>query len=118
MTTRQSFAVNQPTRFRFGNGSISQLAEVVRECGGSKALVVLDSGLQAAGLAEKITAPLKDQGIPFLVFDQISQEPILALADKGLELARDFGADCVIGAGGRVRHGCWQSRGYPVDQWR
>ena len=100
MTTRQSFAVNQPTRYRFGNGSISQLAELVRECGGSKVFVTLDPGLKAAGLAEKILAPLEQEGIPYLVFDQISQEPGLTLADKGLELARDFGADCVIGAGG------------------
>ncbi len=75
MTTRQSFAVNQPTRFRFGNGSISQLAEVVRECGGSKAFVVLDPGLKGAGLADKITEPLEKDGIPFAVFDEISQEP-------------------------------------------
>jgi alcohol dehydrogenase class IV len=100
MTTRQSFAVNQPTRFRFGNGSISQLAEVVRECGGSKAFVVLDPGLKAAGLAEKITEPLKRDGVLFQVFDQITQEPGLSLADKALELAIEFGADCVIGAGG------------------
>jgi len=100
MTTRQSFAVNQPTRFRFGNGSISQLAEVVRECGGSKAFVVLDPGLKGAGLADKITEPLEKDGIPFAIFDEISQEPGLTLADKAQELARQFGADCVIGAGG------------------
>ncbi|MEJ2690792.1 MAG: iron-containing alcohol dehydrogenase [Deltaproteobacteria bacterium] len=100
MTTRQSFAVNQPTRFRFGNGSISQLAEVVRECGGSKAFVVLDPGLKVTGLAEKITEPLKRDGISFMVFDQVSQEPGLSLADEALKQAREFGADCVIGAGG------------------
>lgn len=100
MTTSLSFAVNQPTRFRFGNGSISQLAEVVRECGGSKAFIVLDPGLKATGLAEKITEPLERAGLQFTVFDEVSGEPGLTLADRALGLAKEFGADCVIGAGG------------------
>jgi len=100
MTTRQSFTVTQPTRIHFGCGSIKGLAEVVRQCGGTKAFVAIDPGLKGAGLAERITALLKEAGLPYTVFDAISQEPGLKVADRGLKLAKKFGADCVIGAGG------------------
>jgi alcohol dehydrogenase class IV len=100
MTTRQSFRVTQPTRIRFGNGSIAQLAALVRECNGSRPLVVIDPGLKTAGLAEKIVAPLEAAGLSYSVYDEISQEPELKVADKGTELAAKFGADCVIGVGG------------------
>jgi len=100
MTTRQSFTVNQPTRIDFGCGSIAGLADIVRQCKGTKAFVVIDPGLKGAGLAERITAPLEAAKMSYIVYDEISREPGLKIADRGLKLAKKFGADCVIGAGG------------------
>lgn len=100
MTINQNFTVTQPTRIRFGTGSIADLGNMVKEFGGSKVFLVADPGLKGANLIDKITEPLKTAKIPFKVYDKIDPEPGLSLADKGCALAKKFGADCVVGAGG------------------
>jgi alcohol dehydrogenase len=100
MIEKQSFVVNQPTRIHFGAGAITKLAAVVREVGGSKVLLVVDPGLQAAGLLDSITAPLTQDGIEYEIYDRIDPEPGLALADEGLKLAKKAKVDSVIGVGG------------------
>lgn len=94
------FNVNQPTQISFGVDAIKGLAEMVKNLGGSKVFLVVDPGLKKAGLLERITAPLEQAAISFSVYDQIDPEPGLLLADKGADLAKNAGCDCVIGAGG------------------
>ncbi len=96
----QSFTVTQPTRIRFGVNAINDLASLVLEVGGNKVFLVIDPGLKEAGLIDKITAPLTTASIPFTVYDQVTPEPGLQLADNGTTLARQAGADCVVGVGG------------------
>ena len=100
MIEKQSFALNQPTRIRFGLGAVGELAGMVRELGGSRAFLVVDPGLRAAGLLTRITESLEQGGIPFDVHDRIDPEPGLQLADTGAKLAKKAKADCVIGIGG------------------
>ncbi|OIP51152.1 MAG: alcohol dehydrogenase [Desulfobacterales bacterium CG2_30_60_27] len=94
------FSINQPTAIRFGVGAVQGLPDLVRELGGSKIFVVVDPTLVKAGLAERVTAPLKAAGLPFVLYDQLAPEPGLTLADKGAKLAKKAGADCVVGMGG------------------
>ncbi|MCF6289415.1 MAG: iron-containing alcohol dehydrogenase [Desulfobacterales bacterium] len=96
----QSFTITQPTRIRFGAGVINDLADLVAETGGSKVFLVIDPGLKAAGLLDRVTAPLTRAGVPVTIFDQVEPEPGLRLADAGTDLAKKAGADCVVGVGG------------------
>jgi alcohol dehydrogenase len=100
MTCTQNFTVTQPTRIRFGSGAVADLGRMVQEFGGTKVFLVVDPGLNKTNLVDKITGPLKAAAIPFKVYDKIDPEPGLSLADKGCALAKKFGADCVVGAGG------------------
>lgn len=100
MIQNQSFTITQPTRIRFGVGAVADLAAMVRELGGSKVFLVVDPGLKQAGLLEKITAPLTTGAIPYELYDRVDPEPGLQLADNGAALARQAGADCVVGVGG------------------
>lgn len=100
MMHTQSFTVTQPTRIRFGAGAVKELGATVKDFKGSKALVVVDPGLVKAGMLPKLTAPLEQEGIPFVVYDQVDPEPGLKLADCAYALAKENGCDCVIGAGG------------------
>ncbi|MCI5122805.1 MAG: iron-containing alcohol dehydrogenase, partial [Candidatus Electrothrix sp. AUS4] len=100
MNMMQSFTVTQPTRLQFGAGTVKELGKTVKEFQGSKVLLVVDPGLVKAGLLERFTAPLEQEAIPFVVYDQIDPEPGLKLADKGCSLAQEAGCDCVVGAGG------------------
>ncbi len=100
MLTQRIFSVTQPTQIHFGVHSIRRLGEVVRQHGGSKVFLVLDPGLRQAGLAETILAPLAEMAIPCTIYDGIDPEPGLKLADRGAQLAREQGCDCVVGVGG------------------
>lgn len=100
MDHSQSFTVTQPTRIQFGVGTISNLGRTVQDFNGSNVFLVVDPGLVKAGIVGQITAPLDTAGIPYTLYDKIDPEPGLKLADKGYELAKTKGCDCVIGAGG------------------
>jgi alcohol dehydrogenase len=100
MTLSANFTVNQPTSIRFGCGAIADLADIVSKLGGSKVFLVADPGLEAANILQRITKPLATGKIPYTLYTKVDPEPGLLLADAGAELARQAGADCVVGVGG------------------
>ncbi|MCW5211609.1 molybdopterin-guanine dinucleotide biosynthesis protein B [Desulfobulbus sp. TB] len=100
MNSMQSFSVTQPTRLQFGAGTVKDLGKTVKDCNGSKVLLVIDPGLVKAGLLDRFTTPLEQEGLSFIVYDNIDPEPGLKLADKGCAIAQEAGCDCVVGAGG------------------
>lgn len=100
MIQTQSFTITQPTAIRFGIGAVNDLATMVKQFGGSRVLLVVDPGVQAAGLLNSIIAPLKKDKIPYTIYDQVTPEPGLKLADQGMKIAKKAKADCVVGVGG------------------
>lgn len=100
MNLSPNFTVTQPTSIRFGCGAIADLGTIVKSFNGSNVFLVADPGVLAANLMDRITQPLNDQKIPYTIFSEIDPEPGLLLADRGAELARQSGADCIIGVGG------------------
>ncbi len=96
----QKFTVTQPTRIHFGVDTVNDLAAMVRDLGGSRVFLVIDPGVAAAGLQERVTASLEVEQVPFTVYDQVAPEPGLKLADQGAGLALEAGCDCVVGVGG------------------
>ncbi len=100
MTTAQKFTITQPTCIHFGVNVIDDLSNVVKDLGGSKVFLVVDPGIKAAGLVEKITAPLDAGKLPYVIYDKVDPEPGLKLADNGAKLAKKEKCDCVIGVGG------------------
>ena len=100
MIKTQSFTINQPTKIIFGNNSVKQLGNVVAQLGGSRVFLIADPGLQKAGIVQNITEILTSSKIPFTLYDKVTPEPGLKLADAGFTLAKKNKADCVIGVGG------------------
>ena len=100
MTATQSFTVTQPTRIRFGIDSINDLADMVKNFGGTKVFLDVDPGIKGSGIVEKVVQPLKNAKVSFEQYEDITPEPGLSIADKGAELAKKAEADCVVGVGG------------------
>ncbi len=100
MTQPQSFIINQPTAIHFGENSINDLGKVVNQLNGSKVFLVIDPGLEQAGLSERVVSPLKKADIGYEIYSNVEPEPGLRLADQGADLARSTGSDCVVGMGG------------------
>jgi alcohol dehydrogenase class IV len=100
MIQTQSFSINQPTRIVFGVDAVKQLSSLAKEFGGRRVFLVVDPGLKQAGITSRITAVLDAAKIPYTLYDKITPEPGLKLADQGLKLAKKNKADCVVGVGG------------------
>ena len=90
-----NFEFATATKIIFGPGTIAAAASSV-ESPGKRVLVVCGKNLNRA---ELLFHQLKMQGIDFLTF-QVSGEPDIALASKGIDLARKKSCDVVIGFGG------------------
>lgn len=100
MIETQSFTINQPTRIVFGVNTVKQLGDLVTELGGHRVFLVADPGLKQSGIIKQITSILNAAKIPYVLYDKVTPEPGLKLADQGLKLAIKHKADCVVGVGG------------------
>ncbi|MBM6618130.1 iron-containing alcohol dehydrogenase [Bacillus suaedaesalsae] len=94
------FRYEIPTAIEFGNGVINDLAKHVKNLNGTKVLIVGDPGVVQAGVVDKLTKPLEDNGIPYVTFSEIEPDPAIQSVEKGLQLADEEGCDLVVGVGG------------------
>ena len=84
----------------FGSGAISRLGEHARCLDIEKILVITDSVLKQAGLADRVTGPLQEAGVRTVVFDGGEPEPSLQVANAAAEAARAAGVGAILGLGG------------------
>lgn len=93
-----SFNYFGPTKIVYGIDAARDVEIEMGSLGGTKAVVVTDKGIIAAGLIEGITNVLKDKCVG--VFSDIPQDTGVEVVDAGAEFARKNGADIVISVGG------------------
>lgn len=67
---------------------------------GKKALIVTDSRLVEAGLLDGISRSLADAKIDFVVFDNVTTEPLMEYAEAGLSASKENHCDFLISVGG------------------
>lgn len=100
MIQTQSFSVNQPTRILFGVNTVKKLGDLIAELGGHRVFLVADPGLKQAGIIKEVSSLLDKAKIPHTLYDKVTPEPGLKLADQAAKLAKSNKADCVVGLGG------------------
>ncbi|MBK8092138.1 MAG: iron-containing alcohol dehydrogenase [Verrucomicrobiaceae bacterium] len=100
MSTLIPFDHQPRTRLVFGNGTLSRVGELVREYGGSRVLVVSDPGIVTAGYTERASGFLREAGLAVEIFGQVRENPSTEDVDACVAVAREFGADFIIGLGG------------------
>jgi alcohol dehydrogenase len=96
----RSFSFQLPTRIEFGNGVSASVGAEARALGGTRALVVTDPGVLAAGLVEPITACLESDGIGTVVFDGVAPNPRDTSVAEGAQLVAAEGCDLLVAVGG------------------
>ena len=94
------YSLNYVPRIIYGFGSIARAGEELRRLGGSRAFIVTDPGIAAAGLLDPLQKSLGAVGVACAVFDRAELEPSTSSIQKCADEARDFAADCVVGIGG------------------
>jgi alcohol dehydrogenase len=87
-------------RVLFGAGCLAQIGLVARELGGSRALLVTDPGVRAAGHAARGAEALIGAGLAVEIFDRVAENPTTAHVEAGAQAARRFLPDLLVGLGG------------------
>lgn len=97
---QQSFTFTGAKKTVFGKGSINQLPDLISELQAQRPIIFLDGNLSSETLRKKISKLCGSGKGESIIYDKITGEPELYLADEGAALAVQEGCDIVIGIGG------------------
>ncbi len=100
------FDFHPRTRIVFGAGKIDALGELAAELGAARAVVISDTGVVAAGHAQRAIDSLAACGMQTELFDGVEENPTTDHVDAGLAVAREFRPDLLVGVGGGSSMDC------------
>ncbi len=83
-----------------GDGAAEEAGALLKERGARRALVVCDKGVHQLGLVDGVLSSLKEAGIGFEIFSDVTPELPLEDVEKAIEAVRAGGFDAVVGVGG------------------
>lgn len=89
-----------PTKIRYGMGIVKALGEELRLLKAKKVMIITDKGLVNAGMVNKITDIIKEEGISFMIYDEIEANPKDYNVELAAEKAREESIDTIIAFGG------------------
>ena len=93
------FDIQPRTRTIFGPGSLDRLGELAAGLG-TRALLVSDPGVVAAGYPNRAIPLLMRAGVEVTLFDGVEENPTTANVAAGVAVAREKEIDLIIGLGG------------------
>ena len=96
----KSFSYFVPTEIFFGCGCINELGKLVTRFGKKALLVTTPNSPKKGTLYERVKKILTDAGISVAHFDGVIPNPTTDVVSAGAKMAREFGAEMVIGLGG------------------
>lgn len=96
-----------PGQMITGSGALTMAAAVLGQLG-KKAMIVTDKVMIQLGNCEKVEAVLKDQGVAYTVYSEITGEPTDVMIENGLKQYKEEGCDFLVALGG----------GSPIDSMK
>lgn len=104
--------------FVFGSGARLPAGRYARNIGITKALVVCDRGVSAAGWTDQVVACLNEAGVAFDLFFDLTPNPKSAEVMKGAALYLRSGCDGLVAVGGGSPMDCAKGIGVVVTNGR
>lgn len=98
----------------YGTGAIDLVGRYAANLGARKALIVTDPGVKAAGWIGRVEKKLKEAGIPFAVFDQLTPNPKDFEVMAGADIYRSEQCNVIIAVGGGSPMDCAKGIGIVV----
>lgn len=96
-----AFTYYSPTEVIFGKDTQNQAAACVRRFGGTRVLLVYGGGsVVRSGLLEQVRQVLAADCLACETFGGAKANPTLEHAREGVRIAKEFGADFILGIGG------------------
>ena len=89
-----------PIKITVGLNSACEVAQQVKQFGGSRVLIVTDPGVVDADLIAPIASSLDSGDIAYVVYKGVEPEPPSRVIDQGAEIFKAEGCDLVLGVGG------------------
>lgn len=84
----------------FGVGSLQLAGQYGRNLGGSKALVVSDPGVVAAGWAYQVLESVRRAGLASILYTHVTPNPRMDEATAGAAVYAETGCDIIVAVGG------------------
>lgn len=100
------FDYDPRTRVVFGAGTLDRLGVLARDCGGTRALLVTDKGVEMAGHSVRGAESLLAAGLKVTLFDETQPNPTTDDVDRALAAARAADVDVIVGLGGGSSMDC------------
>ncbi len=102
----ESIDFEHTTRLVFGAGAIEKLGSLAKQLGASRALIVSDPGVVAAGHFERGAQAVRAVGIDVVSFHEVHENPSTIDVAAGLAVAKNYKPDLLIGLGGGSSMDC------------
>lgn len=96
-----------PGKIISGSGAL-EAAESALKAFGKKALIVTDKVMIDLGNCAKVEAALKNEGIDYVIYSDITGEPTDVMIDGGIKVYKENGCDFIVALGG----------GSPIDSMK
>lgn len=100
------FDFSCPTRIIFGPGKLNDLGLLAAGLDAKRALVVSDRGIVEVGHTARGVESLERERVFVKVFDRIDANPTTAHVEDGLQVAKGFRPDLIVGLGGGSSMDC------------
>jgi alcohol dehydrogenase class IV len=84
----------------FGVGALHLAGQYGRNLGGSKALIVSDPGVLAAGWVQQVLASVEDAGLETALFTRVTPNPRIEEVAAGALVYAEQGCDSIVAVGG------------------
>ena len=97
---RETIFTLEATPIKFGPGAAADAGWELQRLGVTRALLVTDPGVAAAGHAERVQAAVEAEGIEVVVYDRARVEPTLDSLQDAADAAREAGVDGFVSVGG------------------
>ena len=102
-----SFDSDLSQRVIFGDNSIEKLAQATITLGGSRVLIISDTGIKEAGILKRACSSLNNEKIHCYVFTDVDPNPTTKHVYEAVQLAQDNKPiDLIIGLGGGSAMDC------------
>ncbi|WP_264554711.1 iron-containing alcohol dehydrogenase family protein [Halocatena marina] len=95
-----TFSIKSPNDIRYGMGATDELKRFAARHGIESALIVTDADIADAGATAPVCDALSAASVDIHVFDGVTPEPKLRLAEQATEALSKVDADLVVGVGG------------------
>ena len=95
-----NFTFQLATRIEFGEGYLSHAGTEAKKLGITKAMLIADKGIIAAGIVKPIEESLNAEKVDYVIYDQIMPNPRDIHCIAGAEFAKEHGVDGMIAVGG------------------